>query len=90
MQCSSAPDAATPLGLRLQKSLKASAQGNAGLKGLQLLLCWQGGCMSGAFHSHGQCVTSGFCAAIGKLNRHDFAELLGEILRLCMKQGLER
>ena len=90
MQCSSTPDAATPLALRLQKALEASAQGNAGLKGLQFLFCWQRGCMPGAFHGHGQCVTCGFYAVIGKLNRHDFAELLGEILRLCMKQGLER
>jgi len=90
VQCAPATNTASPLCLCLQKALKASAQGNAGLKGLQFIFCWQRGCMPGAFHGHGQCVTSGFCAAIGKLNRHDFAELLGEILRLCMKQGLKR
>ena len=71
------PNTASPLRLRLQKALKASAQGDAGLKGLQLLLCWQRGCLSGAFYGHSQSVTGGFYAAIGKLNRHDFAELLG-------------
>ena len=60
VQSPSAPDAATSLCLRLQKALKASTQGNAGLKGLQLLLCWQGGCMPGAFYRHGQRVTGGF------------------------------